>query len=318
MRVTGFATLPHYRAHIAPILAAIPVESRGALVDHVDGAPDEGPVIVAGFSDLAKLKGPRPIVYVEHGAGQTYVPDGGYVARHPCYSGSTHHLFKRVSLFVCPNATVATRWREVHPATPAVAVGCPRLDRWHPTAGRDSGGPLTVGWTWHWGADIGVKEATSAYPYYRDALPRIVADVRSSGVDVIGHAHPRAHSVFADVWESCGVQWVEDPDRLFESCDLLVADNTSLLYEFASLNRPVVALNAPWYRRRVEHGLRFWSDVPGIQADSPGTVADSIVEALTDPAEVAAARQATIRRVYAHVDGNAAARAAAAICERFG
>lgn len=314
MAISAFASLPHYRAHIAPILEALPERVRGPLVNRAVDVPVDGPVIVAGFADLVKVKGRRPVIYVEHGAGQTYSGDTPYATRHPSYSGSTHHAFNRVALFVCPSETVADRWRDVQPDTPAVAVGCPRLDRWHRQA------PLpprrdhpVIGWTWHWGADIQVKEATSALPFYERHLKAIVKGLRNADVSVIGHAHPRALERVGRMWEQVGARWTADPDDLFASCDLLVADNTSLLYEFASLDRPVVALNAPWYRRRVEHGLRFWSDVPGLQVNDPDDAVGTVLAALADPSDLAEARRATVARVYAHTDGTAAQRAADAI-----
>lgn len=326
--ISAFGTLPHYRAHMAPILEALPESLRGPLVDKTEDLPDDGPVIVAGFVDLSRVKGRRPIIYVEHGAGQTYDGDAIYATRHPSYSGSTHASFNRVVLFVCPNETVADRWRVVQPDTPAVAVGCPKLDVWHrrmpppvdlaPPSLVDASPIIAavtgvVGWTWHWGAQINVKEATSALPYYERQLPEIVAKLRGNGIDIIGHAHPRAAGPIGRMWKNLGVPWTDDPDDLFADCDLLVADNTSLLYEFASLDRPIVALNAPWYRRRVNHGLRFWDDVPGIQINEPAELPWNIQIALGDPYSVAVARRATIARVYGPTDGNASQRAAQAI-----
>ena len=250
--------------------------------------------------------------FASHNSG-----DPNNTSRHACYSGSLNSTYRRVNLFLCPSETVARRWREVQPRTPAVAVGCPRLDRWHANPQPPSG-ETTIGWTWHWGAEIGVPEATGALRYYRDHLPEIVASLSADGYKVIGHAHPRLGTSIEAMWLDAGATWTADPDDLFEQAACLVADNTSLMYEFASLDRPVVALNAPWYRRRIEHGLRFWSAVPGPQADTPGEVADTIRLALDDPPEIAAHRRDVTKMVYGRTDGLAASRAAAAIVATLG
>jgi hypothetical protein len=55
---------------------------------------------------------------------------------------------------------------------------------------------------------------------------------------------------------------------------MLIADNTSMLYEFAYLGRPTAVLNAPWYRREASHGLRFWDAIPGQMFDDPHQALD--------------------------------------------
>jgi hypothetical protein len=104
-----------------------------------------------------------------------------------------------------------------------------------------------------------------------------------------------------------------------DRADLYIMDHMSTLYEFASAGRlgqgrPVVVLNAPMYRRNVEHGLRFWSaaDV-GIQVDQPQDLVKSVYEALADSKERKRLRKEAVEQVYAYTDGKCSERAGDAI-----
>jgi hypothetical protein len=69
-------------------------------------------------------------------------------------------------------------------------------------------------------------------------------------------------------------------------------------------------MNSPRYDRRVNHGLRFWEAANvGVQCDDPARLAECIEEALADPPERKAAREAALDLVYAYRTG-AAKRAA--------
>lgn len=136
---------------------------------------------------------------------------------------------------------------------------------------------------------------------------------------MIGHAHPRAGRRAREMFDRLGVPFEVDVDRVLDrlarSCQprLLVADNTSVMYEAAALDVPVLALNAPSYRRDVEHGLRFWDLVPGLQVDEPRDLEAGIVHALADPPEARALRARAGAHTYAHRDGSSSRRAAEAI-----
>jgi hypothetical protein len=128
-----------------------------------------------------------------------------------------------------------------------------------------------------------------------------------------GHWHPKARDVH-DWFRSVGVLIFDQFDDVLDEADLYVADNTSTLFEFASTDRPVVVLNAPWYRRDVEHGGRFWqwADV-GVQVNEPEFLTMGIDAALNGDEHFAVRRREVVSEVYAYTDGQATDRAVAAV-----
>lgn len=304
MKVHAYATMRHYAAHLEPIWASCGPRRRGVRTSHVTELPRDGLVMVASYADL-RLVGERPVVYVEHGAGQAYVPFA-----HPSYSGSSNPTFGKVRLFVCPNEQVAARWREAWPDIPAVAVGCPRMDVWH----RDPGEPdrALIGWTWHWDCKV-VPESRSALGHYLRHLGPVVGELRRAGYDVLGHGHPKWGGQLEPMWDKVGVRYTPDPDVLLRDCGSLIVDNSSMAYEFASLDRPVLSLNAPWYRREVEHGLRFWSLIPGMQCNEPGELASAAIRSADDHELARFQRRRVVGAVYGPADGDAGKRAAHAV-----
>jgi hypothetical protein len=324
MKVDAFASMRHYAEHLYPIWEQLPEQVRG-----VFWAPgrnhDWGKrlarrdihrlVLTAAWQD-AKAMRLSPTVYVEHGSGQSYDGDPKTVA-HVGYSGGGDKL-DHVRLFICPNETVAGRWRDVFPGTPVAVVGCPKLDRWHsqPSGRIVDGEAPTVAVTFHWENRV-IPETTSAWRYYDRVLPALAADKRWH---LIGHGHPRLwgeghRTAISNRWQQLNVPRVPQFADVLDQADLLVGDNTSALYEFASTGRPVVVMNAPWYRRDVNHGLRFWDYPPGLQVDRPEQLAPTIVRALNDPVPAQALRAAAVGETYAYTDGHAAERAVTAIEE---
>lgn len=324
MVVHTYSSLGHYADHLAPIFAALPEELRGGHFAPREGSwwgarapqPLDGLWLVASYTDARALGQARRVVYVEHGAGQTY--NGDERSRdHGAFSGGRG--LDNVVLFLAPHETVAARWRAAYPHVPAVAVGCPKLDRWHrePFPGFTpkssfSAGP-TVAFTFHHQGGL-CPETTWAVPHYREHLRATAEALRGVGAAVIGHGHPRAAPLLERLWAACGVEWVPSSAEVFTRADLLVADNTSLLPEFASLGRPVVWLNAPWYRRGVDHGGRFWAWPEGQRVvDDPADLVPGVLDGLRDPPLIARARAEMVASIYSAVDGAAAKRAAEAI-----
>lgn len=278
-KIRLFARKPHYRAHLTPIWEKLPAEYKL-----------EGPfqqfdrLLIAGGPDI---RHGHPYIYVEHGAGQSYT--GVSV---PGYAGGSGH--DACELFICPNEGVAARWLARYPDIPVAVVGCPRLDAYHGHVPP----PNTVAITFHFDLHL-VPETRTAFQHYAASLGQVVNEYRSQGWHVLGHAHPRFTKRLKPYWQRLGVDWTDDP--LWDA-SVLIADNTSLLAEFLALGRPVVALNAPWYRRNVHHGGRFW-EWPLTYIDGPDNLIALVLDELSPPDW----------HPYAYADGKASERAVAAI-----
>ena len=333
----------HYLDHLHPIWQALPPERRGAillvksspasdrpsvlkayaLTRRYEGCaafPDTaraadaaawlrgrtGPVVTASVNDARLVqKSGRPQVFCEHGAGQSYSSE------HPSYAGGRGGR-QNVRLFLCPNEAVAERNRRAYPGVPAVVIGCPKLDAWHREPPKPRSEPPVVALSFHWPCEV-CPETRWAFPHYRKGLGTVARDPRWQ---LIGHGHPRALSALRGHYATLGVEVVEQFAEVVARADCYVCDNSSTMFEFASLGRPVVVLNAPWYRREVEHGLRFWEAAGvGVQCDEPEDLPEAIVTALQDAPERRRAREAAVALAYAYTDGRAAQRAAKAIRE---
>ena len=325
-RIDFHASKTQYLDHLAPIWSAMPADQRGdflagagslvserAALDYgiTTEAPDRGrdrtrTVVVASYGDLRAI-GRRSSVFVEHGAGQTYYQDA---PPHPSSPGGPGR--DSVRLFVVPNLTVAARNSRSYHAPNAV-VGCPKLDPWHrnpPTPWTSaSGRPPVVALSFRWPCGL-APECRGALDHYRTALRRVAEAFPGA----IGHAHPNHHADLHQTFRTAGLEPVARFSEVLDRADIYAVDNSSTMFEFASTGRPVVVLNAPWYRRNVSHGLRFWdaADV-GLGVDDPDDLVDTIRRALTDPPDVAARRRARVADVYAHSDGAATRRAVDAI-----
>jgi len=167
-----------------------------------------------------------------------------------------------------------------------------------------------VALSFHWDCRVS-PEARTTWPHYQRAIPGLAGEYR-----LLGHGHPRILPKLKPVYQHNGIEIASDFRQVLERADCYVCDNSSTLYEFASLDRPVVVLNAPWYRREVEHGLRFWEAASvGVQCDEPGDLSAAIATALRDAAKLRKARRAAVKLAYACCDGQAAERAATAILE---
>jgi hypothetical protein len=309
----AYASRSHYLAHIAPVYDALRRPKSLAVTRDLSGHPlardrgagavrrGVGPCIVAGYADLfrARRLGYGPFVLMQHGAGQSYNGDPRSAGNHS-YAGAKGH--EDVALFIVPGPDPAARWQAAYPRTPVVMAG--NLRPLPEKASRDR----TIAVTFHWPCGL-IPEAGTAWPEYRDALPALLARWH-----VLGHWHPRWGSAVRDWYVRHGIEPVESLTEVALRADVLVADNTSALYEFAATGRPVVVMDSRRYRRDVHHGLRFWSaSYVGVRVDDPRDLADAIGTAYMDPPGLRADRRAAVGMVYSVPDLRGAAEAIAAM-----
>ncbi len=160
-----------------------------------------------------------------------------------------------------------------------------------------------------------MNETRSGFLQFR---PAVIAAKRR-GWTILGHGHPRFlddHKLGAvRFYARNGIECTTDFEEVCRRADVLVFDNTSAGYEFASTGRPVVVLDPIPYRPQVHHGLRFYeaADV-GPRVNRKAKVVEAVARALElRPADVAA-REAALDIVYGYRTG-AAQRAADVILD---
>ncbi len=320
--IDAFAQERQFIDHLAPVWHALPQSLRGVLYTERDLLPyaieqhdiaaapivrinwrkheNAGrPALVASLGDTktGRLRGYTRFLFIEHGAGQSYIPDGGVAERHGSYAGGTDR--EDTSLFMVPNEYAAALWRQRYPDAEVQVVGCPRLDD---LPRKDRTEPPVIAISFHWPGKQ-VPECDTAFGDFHRALPDLAKRFK-----VIGHGHPKGEwqRALRATYSRNGIEFVPEFADVCKRADVYICDNSSTLYEFAATGRPVVVLNAKKYRRDVHHGLRFWdaADV-GVQVDDERDLVDAVHLALSDPPSRRRARENALSLVYAYRDGGA-------------
>lgn len=323
-RIDFLAGEPHFLDHLLPVWRALDPEDRGTFYVRPGAAEratlelEEPPTVVDELreesgrllylvslgdwrrSGRGKL---RPVALGQHGAGQSY---GN---RHASYPGGIG--FERAVGFVVPNHFAAQRWRRRYPSTPIAVVGCPKIDALDLAPVPEL--PPTAALSFHWRCKV-APEAGTVFDHYRKSLGRIRAELEGAGVRLLGHAHPNLSKEARPIFEEAGIEWLPTFAEVVERAHLYACDNSSTLFEFAALDRPVVVLNGPAFRKNVRHGLRFWDAAPvGVNVEGPAELAAGILTALEEPPELVAHRERALGHVYAFRDGTATARTIGAL-----
>lgn len=278
-------------------------------------SPNSTFAVAASVGDLARATKQRKMVFfMEHGAGQTYN------VRNRSYAGGPDR--ENVCLFLSPGPHVTAANKNWYPQTPDIPIGVPKLDHWHTQMKTNIEGKKsvpTVCISFHWDCQV-CPETRSGFYHFKKA---VLAAKEASGANselgakefkLIGHSHPRIRKIVKPFFESNGIEFLENFEDVLDQADVYVCDNSSTIFEFASIGKPVVLLNPPMYRKHVNHGLRFWKYAAiGPNAHDSASMLEAIRECLFDSREAFKYRSDLIKEIYYYTDGNASERAAEAI-----
>lgn len=301
MKLASYGSEVQYCAHLEAITAEL--RNRGVEVEHHHGYGNrrsiEGKIVLVASRKDSQFMSDRKTILVEHGAGQRYHRDAG--------AGGVGVENREVILFLAPSERVADNGLKEYPRAKRLAVGSPRVEQLSLLPRN----PEYVVMTWHWNAP-GQPEAKGAWEKYKAGARDL-----ATKYPVLGHGHPRIgykRSRLAQDYQTYGIPQEWDWAECVQQAMALTCDNSSVMWEAAALDIPVVVVNAPWYRKEVEWGLRFWeyADV-GPQVDSPSQLAEAVRLVLEED-QWHEKRVAYGRSLYGEISGSIS-RAADAIME---
>lgn len=308
MKIDCLAREPHHIKHAMAVWGALPDNLRGNFYTKAhDYAESENKLtLVSSYGDLKIVSHlGRKAIFMEHGIGLHYR------TIHASYAGSLKDR-ECVVLRLSPNKLHAATERKVLKC-PVVVVGVPKMDVW---AGKKYSKPrrnnLTIAASFHFDATV-CPETRSAWRYYI----RGVSDLNHD-YNVLGHAHPRLFRKLNNVYKNMSIKPEGDFEVIMRKADIYMCDNSSTIYEFAFLGKPIILLNSPLYRKNVNHegNPRFWrhADI-GYNVEKPSELAKA-VEWTYSNWDINRLRQKQIvKEMFTFTDGKCAQRAVDAIIE---
>lgn len=314
-----YAKEPHFRDHMEPVFKKITEAGYEAKWVQNDVGSSARYAVVASSGDLERATRDKKMVFfMEHGAGQSYN------VRHTSYAGGPNR--QNVCMFLSPGPHVTAQNLKFYPQTPYAAVGVPKLDKWHREMSPEPPDPKscpTVVFSFHWDCHV-CPETRSGFEHFKESILEINKMRLENGdgeavngeFNLVGHAHPRIRKIVRAFCVEHGIPFLDNFEDVLDQADVYVCDNSSTIFEFASIGKPVVLLNPPMYRKSITHGLRFWeyADI-GPNAKDTKSLLAAIRECIHETREDRIERKYRINEIYYPCDGQASERAANAILD---
>lgn len=305
--VDGWASEPHYLAHVAAVWRHLPGRLRGRLhvprrlashpavtgLEVTVGRPavSGGPVLVAGWAD-SRLVGGRRRILADHGAGQTYAAAIG----HPSYPGGSRH--DPHGLYLCPRQDIADRWQAAYPTCTTAVVGGLLLGGLLDLHRR----PVGPVWSFHWPCRV-AREAGWAWPTWRShlQLPGAAA-----------HVHPRARPHVDSALAAAGIPHIDGLRDALTRATVWICDNSTSGFLAMAAGVPVVWIDDSSWPTAPNSPPRFtWGRQHVPTARSPSELPAALTEAHSGSGVDVGRRIA--ERCWTWLDGRAPERAATAI-----
>ena len=273
-----------------------PITQYGSLINIV---PDgHGPMVTCAYGDLQQAyrqNTTRPQILMEHGVGLSFPEHShGYAG-----GGGIRQV---VCLFLPPNEVIRKKTAKTMPEANQVVIGTPKMDKWVNIPQKTRDKPPTVAIAFHWdGSSAVCPEAGNAWKHYKYHIALLKKDFT-----VLGHGHPKIIEKLAPEYNQMGIEVVRNFEDVLARADVYVNDSSSTLYEFSCTDRPVVIMNAPWFRRNVDFGIRWWdyTDI-GPQCDNPEDLVGKIKESLADKTKYATCRRKAVKELYPNLGTSA-------------
>jgi len=296
-KIDFLATETHFFDHIVPIWKLLPDKYKGTFyvngtfedkvirsgVKYTIGLPTDSKLtLVASYGDYKKTTG--KVLFMEHGIGHTYS------SKHPAYAGGVGK--DRVVLFLNQHALNNYKNLFTYPLVENVIIGTPKMDNVEFEDVEIKDRKPIVCLSFHWDCLVS-PESRSAYDFYKVMIPLLA---QRDEFKLIMHGHP--HIGWQEQFKEYNIEFLTNYADVLKIADIYVNDNSSTMYEFMCTGKPIVVLNCPFYRRGVNHGIRFWEYIGGVQVNRHKELIPAILRTIANPNEFRELRHDIVLKLY--------------------
>lgn len=273
------ASQDNYKDHLYPLFERMP--GKRTIAKSIEGwstTPGDTIVTAAQRDFIATKDMDGTHVYMEHGVGlQTHK------------QSTILTLNKYQPMVLVPNWYTVNDLRKNHFTGDIYVVGTPKMEKLRKVqAGTD-----TLAFSFHW------TGKGKNWTRFKEPIQQL-ADM----YPVIGHGHPKDWDRLATYWESIGIEAVKDFEDVVDRAYLLVCDHSSIIYEWAALDRPVILLDNS---RLAENKSRFtslrYTDYSEVGPEAtPDSLVDEVRFTLNEPWIYRPERVSATENLFPHLN----------------